>query len=126
MEPSIKDNGLRMMIPDMVKVTKFGLTEAYMKDIGRMIRPMEEVDSSMQMAIFMMDTGKMIRLMVLDNIPILTEHSTRANGVMTSSTAKVKKSGPMVQNTREIIISVKSMALDNSTGQIILLILGIS
>ena len=97
-----------------------------MMDIGRMIRPMEEVDSSMQMAIFMMDTGKMIRLMVLDNIPILTEHSTRANGVMTSSTAKVKKSGPMVQNSREIIISVKSMASDNSTGQIILHILGIS
>ena len=126
MEPNIKENGISKLILDMVKVTKFGLTEAYMKDIGRMIRPMEEVDSSMQMAIFMMDTGKMIRLMVLDNIPILTEHSTRANGVMTSSTAKVKKSGPMVQNTREIIISVKSMASDNSTGQIILLILEIS
>ena len=126
MEPNIKDNGLRIMIPDMVKATRFGLTEAYMKDIGRMIRPMEEVDSSMQMVIFMMDTGKMIRLMVSGNIPILTEHSTRANGVMTSSTAKVKKSGPMVPSTRGIIISEKSMALDNSTGQIILLIQEIS
>ena len=44
MEPNIKDNGRSLMIPDMEKVTKFGLTEAYMKDIGRMIRPTEGVD----------------------------------------------------------------------------------
>ena len=44
MEPNIKENGLSKLILDMAKVTKFGLTEAYMKVIGSLIRPMEEGD----------------------------------------------------------------------------------
>jgi len=59
---------------------KFGLTEASMRDTGNTIKPMAEEDSSMLMVISMMVTGKMIKLMDLDNTLTLTVPSTKDIG----------------------------------------------
>lgn len=44
MEQDTRENGMKILIKEMVEDTKYGLMVHYMKGIGRMIRQMEEVD----------------------------------------------------------------------------------
>ena len=60
--------------------TKYGQMAVFMKDIGKMIRLMGEVDLFMLTEISMMDSGKMIKLMDSVNIHIQMEHSMKDIG----------------------------------------------
>jgi len=51
---------------DKVLVFRFGLMEANMRDIGEKENVMEEVNFIMLMEMFMMVTGRMIRLMAME------------------------------------------------------------
>ena len=44
---NMRESGTQPLIKDMVEATKFGLTEASMKDTGKMTKQMVEVDLSM-------------------------------------------------------------------------------
>ena len=76
--------------------------------------------------IFMMVSGRMIKLMAMDNIHTLMEHSMREIGLMINNTAWVKNAGPMVLNMKETINTVKKMVMDNFYGQINLRTVAIS
>jgi hypothetical protein len=95
---------------------KFGLTEAFMKDTGKLTRQTVEEDLSTLMVTFMMVTGKMIRLMDSANTLTLTELNMRDTGLMTNSMERVRSIGLMVLNTRETINSVKKMGMELSSG----------
>ena len=72
----------------------------------------------MLMAIFMMVIGKMTKLMGLENTLTQMAPSMKVNGSTISNTAKEKKSGRMVLNTKAIINLVKKTVLANSCGLI--------
>ena len=71
----------------------------------------------MLMVIYMMESGKMTKHMVLASTPILTEQNMRVIGLMTSNTVKEKKSGQMVLSMKVIINSERRMEKVNSYGQ---------
>ena len=62
MAMSMKENGILkcFLIKNTVKAIKFGTMEVFMKVIGSMTKLMEEVGSSMLMAIYTMVIGSMI------------------------------------------------------------------
>ena len=60
-----------------------------MKDGGKTTKQMEKVDLFMQMEIFMMDTGRTIKLMALEFIVISMAQDTRDTGKKTNNTEKV-------------------------------------
>lgn len=75
-----RESGTPRPNKDMVEVIKFGVMEAYTKDIGRVTKLMVVDDSFMLTVIFMMVIGKMIRLMDLVNIPTPMVLSTKVIG----------------------------------------------
>ena len=116
--PNMRVNGTPLPKRGMVVDIKSGVMAPSMKDIGKMIKPMEEVDLSMLMEISMMDTGKTIKLMDMGSILTPTVLNMKDTGSMTSSMVKVKNTGQMVLNTKVIIHLVKRMDLVNSIGLI--------
>lgn len=44
MEPDTKESGMNLLTKEMEGATKFGQMVLYMKDIGKTIKQMEEVD----------------------------------------------------------------------------------
>merc|ERR1712023_608838 len=74
---NMRVNGTPTQINVTVGDIKFGLTEVYMKGIGRWTKLMEEGGLFMLTAISIMDIGKTIRLMVSDNTLIQMELNTR-------------------------------------------------
>ena len=72
----------------------------------------------MQMVIFMMVIGRMIKLMVLDNIHIQMEPNMKDIGLMINNMDKEKSIGLMVHNMKETINLVKKMVEENSFGLI--------
>lgn len=87
-----------------------------MKDIGRVTKPMAEVDSSMRMVTSMMATGKTIELMDTANTPTLMVLNTRDTGLTTSNTVKERSTGQMVPNTKETTNLGKRTDMVNSFG----------
>lgn len=99
----------------------YGSMDLYTKDIGVKIRPMVEVDSSMLTVMFMTESGKMTKLMVMAIIITLMEPVMKVNGTRTSSMARVKRSGLTVPTTKVSILMERSMDKACSTGQMDLL-----
>lgn len=64
----------------MEEAIKYGLMEVSMRVIGPKIKQMVEEDLFMPMVISTMDFGKMIKLMVMDNILIPMEHNMKETG----------------------------------------------
>lgn len=58
----------------------------------------------MQMEMFIKETGRMIKLMVMDFIIILMEPDMKVNGMRINKMVMELKPGPMVLNILEIII----------------------
>ena len=118
MEPNMKVNGTLLPRKDMAVDIKSGVMAPSMKDIGKMIKPMEEEDLFMLMEISMMATGKTIKLMDMDNTLTLMVPNTKDTGSTTSNMDKVKNIGQMVLSMKEIINTAKRMVLVNSIGLI--------
>ena len=72
----------------------------------------------MQMVIFTMANGKMIKHMDLVNILILTEPNMKAIGSTTNNMVKAKKNGQMVLSTKVITNLERRMEKVNSYGPI--------
>jgi hypothetical protein len=100
----------------MVGVFSTGLMAASMKVIGKMIRPMLKVVSSMPMVIYTKASGSMTRHMDMEPIHTPMELDTRGIGKKISKTAWVKKHGLIQHVTRVNIDKVKSQELVNSNG----------
>jgi len=113
---NMKESGICNQVSDMVEAIKFGAMVAYMRATGKMIRLMVEEDLYTLMEIFTMVSGKMTKPMALVNTLILTVPSMKATGLMINNMVKERKNGQMVRNMKEIINSVKKMALENSYG----------
>ena len=102
----------------MVEVIKYGVMEAYTKDIGRVIKQMVVVDSSMQTVTFMMVTGKMIKLMGSASTLTLMALSMRAIGLTISNMAKARSTGQMARNMKANISMERKMVMVSSCGLI--------
>ena len=72
----------------------------------------------MQMVIFMMANGRMIKHMALENILIQMVQNMKAFGLMINNMVKEKKNGLMVLNMKVTINLAKKMVLVNFYGQI--------
>jgi len=92
----------------MVMDSRSGQMALNTKEIGRVIKLMDMVNSSMLMEISMRDSGKMIKLMAMEIIHMLTEQLIVVNGKTISNMVKVQKPGQMVPNMRVSISKVKS------------------
>ena len=113
----MRESGTHQLTSDMDVAIKFGLMGPSMKDTGKTIKLMVEVDLFMPMAISMMATGRTIRLTDLDNTLTLMELNTKVTGWTISNTAKAKNTGQMVLNTKETINLERKMVLVSSCGQ---------
>ena len=89
------------MIHVKVKAYKFGLMVHDMKDIGKVIKQMEGVDSYMLMVMCMKETGEMIKLMEMEFILMLMDPVIRVVGLMTNSMVMVLKNGLMALHMKE-------------------------
>jgi len=87
----------------MATVSKSGLMVLNTRDNGKIIEPMEKVNSSTSTEIFTMETGSTIRQMAMEFITISMVPCTKDIGEMTFNTAKEKKAGQMVQSMRDAI-----------------------
>ena len=69
----------------MVEEFKFGQMDRYTKGIGRMGSNMEKVVSSTQMEISKKENGLIIKLMVGENLFMMTAQNTKVNGKTTDN-----------------------------------------
>jgi hypothetical protein len=86
------------------------------RDGGRTTRPTERVVSFTLTEIFMMDPGRMIKLMDSASTNTSMEQDTRATGRKTSNTERELRHGPMEPVTRETMSKARSMVRENSPG----------
>jgi hypothetical protein len=70
---------------EKVEVYRYGLMVHVMKATGKIIRQTEEEDWSMQMVMFMREIGKMIRPMVMEYILMLTAQDMKESGLKISN-----------------------------------------
>ena len=104
-------------VKEMAEVLKHGSTMAlYMKDTSRMIKQMDVDDLFMLMAIYTMESGKMIRPMAMEYTATQMVPDMKDNGLRTSKMEKAKRHGQTVAATREHIKTERSMGLVNSNG----------
>ena len=94
---------------ETVGESKFGWMVQDMKVTGRITRQMAEEDLFTQMAMFMKENGRMIKLMGKECTPMLMDQDTRVTGVRTSNTDKELRNGQMVLLTKVNTTRVKSM-----------------
>ena len=105
----MKESGTPRPNKDMVEVIKYGAMEAYTRDIGRVIKPTVVDDSFMLTVIFMMVTGKMIRIMDLVNTLTRMVLSTKVIGWTINNMAKARSIGLMAPNMKVSISTEKRM-----------------
>ena len=84
---------------------------------GKTTKPMEKVDLSMLMEMFMMDNGLMIKLTDLEFIAILMEPNMKGTGKRTSNTETVWKPGQMVLDMKVNIFKERSTVMEDLLGQ---------
>ena len=75
---NITVNGMKRQLREMVKESLLPVVEPFMRDITKMTRRMEEVETSTQMVISMKETIKMICYTAKANSPTPTVTSTKA------------------------------------------------
>ena len=77
---NMKASGMSRLMKSMVEVVRSGETAVYMKDIGKTVKPMDEVDLSMPTETPIMGIGRMTSLMVTEPIRKLMEQLMRVTG----------------------------------------------
>ncbi len=65
-----RENGMRLQIREMARVSKFGLMVLYMRVFGKMTKQTERGDLFMQIKMYTKVIGSMIRLTGMENIYI--------------------------------------------------------
>jgi hypothetical protein len=114
-------SGINLLVKDMAEATRYGLTEASMRDTGRMTKLTVKEDLSMLTEIFMTAIGRMIRPMDSEVILTPMEPSIKDIGKMISNMEKVRNNGLMAHNTQEAINTERKTVLESSCGQTSLL-----
>jgi hypothetical protein len=90
--------------------------DPYMKAGGRMTKLTEEEDLYTLTGMSMKEIGSMIKLMALGHTHILMERTMLVNGTQISKTELASRDGQMEQNTKAVILKVRSMELVASSG----------
>ena len=87
---------------------------------------MGRVNLFMLMVMYMMETGQMIKLQVLEFIIIIMEQNMKVNGQMIFNMEKVYKLGLMVVNIRDGITQEKKMVKESMFGkmEVIIVVIG--
>lgn len=106
-------------------VFRFGLMEPDTKGNGEITKQTAKGNLFMQMGIFMMETGMMIKLQVLALTIIIMGPSTQDNGQMTNSMDMGLKLGLTDPNTKGFTIWVKRMAKGNTSGKMGVFMMGV-
>jgi hypothetical protein len=109
-------SGTKVQILEMVKANKFGLTDHSTKATGKTIKPTEEEDLFMQMEMCMKANGKKTKLMVLEDICILTVLTTKECGKKISNTEREKRPGLMAPAMKASTLTERKTELVNSNG----------
>jgi hypothetical protein len=104
---------------DLDVADSIGTMVLSMKAIGEITWPMVKVDLYTVMGMFILVSGKMIRLTVTVHTSTWMGLGTRVTGSRTNNTVLESKAGLMELNTKEIIIWVKKMVKVNFSGLII-------
>ncbi len=88
----------------MAKENKYGVMALSMRVIGRTIWPMEKADSSTRGAMYIKETGLMIKRREKEFICIKMVHLILVSGSTTNSTVSARKNGLMALNIKEILL----------------------
>lgn len=100
----------------MVKESRYGKISLYMKDIGKMIKLMEEEGLFMQQEMFMKENGRMIKLMDMEYIQELMDRLILATGMRINSMVLVFRSGMIILLMRGNISKDINMELASLFG----------
>ena len=98
----------------MAEAFKFGLMVRGTRAFGETAKPTEEEDSFTRTAIFMKESGKMIKQTARESTIMPTEQITTVSGKTTNSMVLVSKSGQMVLSTKDITMRERRMAVESS------------
>mmetsp|Transcript_26975 Transcript_26975/g.41110 ORF Transcript_26975/g.41110 Transcript_26975/m.41110 type:complete len:256 (-) Transcript_26975:147-914(-) len=115
--PSTKENGLKELKSEKVKVFRSGPTALCTRDGSRTTRPTASADSSTLTEMSISDSGRMTKHTAREPTVIWTEPSTKEIGAKTSSTATVLKLGSMVPNTKASMSMARSTDEASSPGR---------
>ena len=100
---NMKVSGILKLTTSMEEAIRYGVTAAFTKGTGPVVKLMGEVDLYMQMATSIMGSGRTISLMVTENTLKMMAPFTRGPGSTTKNTVKAKNNGRMVQVMTVII-----------------------
>lgn len=89
-----------MKIYEIGVESKYGQMDQGMKDFGEKVSLVAKDGWYMLRVMYMMGSGWMIKPTGMEFIRIIMGANTRANGIKISSTAKVLRTGQMVQDTK--------------------------
>ena len=112
----MRESGLKIKMFVKEKVAKSGQTGPCMKDGGWKTKLMAKEDLSMQMEMFTMVNGLMIKLMDSVFIAILMEPSMRDIGKKINNMVKDSKHGLMVLGMKDNTFRAKNMEKEDSHG----------
>ena len=94
-------NGIPLQIKDMVEAHKFGPTEVFTRGTGRETKQTEEEGLYTLTEMFMMENGRMTKLMAMVNILTPMGLLTKVPGKRINSTVKAESFGLMGLNIVE-------------------------
>lgn len=97
-------------------VSKYGLTEPLIKEIGSIMKLMVKVNSHIPTEMSMKVTGKMVKPMVMGFLFIIQVVDTKATGKMTYSMDLELKLGLTVISIRDSIRTVRKTGKDFTIG----------
>ena len=116
MVQDMRVSGMNKPTKEMEEDIKSGLMEAFMKDIGKMIKLMAEADSFMLTGMCTRENGKMTRLMGMENTCTPMVPNTKVIGKKINNTEKEKKHGLMVLAMKVTTLMERKMVMVNSSG----------
>jgi hypothetical protein len=113
----MRDIGTPRLMNAMECVSWFGQMVQFMKDTGKTTKLMVVVDLFMQIVMFILVIGSMIRLTDMVFTFTLMEQNTKDNGTTINNKARERNHGKMVLFSRVTILKVRKKDLDISNGQ---------
>lgn len=99
------------------KANKYGTISLFMRVTGWTIEPMAEADSFMQMEMYIKESGKTTKLMVMEFILVLINLTTLDNGAMIFNMDTAYKSGTITLLMKDSIFKASNKDMENSLGQ---------
>ena len=96
----MKVSGMNQPTKEMAEVTRYGLMDLFTKVIGKMIKQMVEVDSSMQMVMFMRESSAKICIKASECTLSKTATNTPATGSPANKKAEENKQNQPDKSTK--------------------------